>query len=284
MENDLKRILSSFSLIFICALIFLTSFFNFSFKEFDWPFFILSICYLFFSTIIGIFAAKIIASGNKMVLASRTSLNKSLRKIDEGNKWDDYKKEFVQSHTVTNFYDAYVLYYFKNEDCAYRRKNAKLSEHDFKSKFLNKDLINELNGEKISIIKKIKIKQLVHDQDDCSHIDKTIIRYKKGDYLGKFSSQLIIELFSILMSLGSFVLSLLIGIRFDILSVLNIKLFLFVFLFIGDFYFIYKTTNAYIDYEVGMAKAYEDICEILINGKESDNKKRFAYHVFKEIE
>lgn len=283
MSNESKKIMPIYTLIILFGLIIFTSFFKFEFGNFDWPFFIIMICYGVFSSIVEIFVTNSIVSGQSKVISARASVHKSLQRIDERNKWDQYKKELVESQVVSNFYEAYLLYYYIDKNLIYKRANAKLSEKDFKSHYLDKTLVSYIKNEKFSLRKKHLIRKLTESQDDSSYVDKVYVRYKKNHFLGKSSSKILAELVSIIIQLVGLALSIYSCVRFDTSKLLTFKLVIIAIFFVADIYFVYKQCKISISYEIEMADIYSNISQILLGEKESDNKNRMAYYLFDSI-
>lgn len=283
MNDYSNKVMPTYALIIILGLVIFTSFFKFEFGNFDWPFFIVMICYAIFSTITEIFITNSIVSGQASVISARALVHKSLQRIDDNNKWEQYKKELVESQIVSNFYEAYLLYYFQDKYLIYKRTNAKLSESEFKKYYLDKTLSSKISKEKLSMRKKHLIKKLTNSQDDSSYVDEVYTKYKKNSYLGKSSSTIIKEFLSIVLQLVGLGCSIYSCIHFDTSNILSYKLILIVIVFLADVYFIYKQCKISINFEIELGKSYHEVSQMLLGEIECDNTKRIAYHVFNSI-
>ena len=276
----IKKNMSIYFLIILVGIIILTSFVQFSFGSFDWPFFIIMMVYLVISSVLELFITSAVVSINSEVCSARIRRNEAYKKIEAEEKWDDYKKAYIESHTITNFHRAYCCYAFTSDSYAFERKGAALSKADFKKAYLAKQLKEVTKGEKIGFIRKRKMFYYEKDQDDTSFIDKMHLKYLRGEFLGKSGKDYVKGIISALLELASIGTAVFSMIHFSFDSALSYKLLILIAIFAGDVFLTISNIKADIKYEIDIADNAEDVAKMLINNEKSGIENTLAYHEF----
>ncbi len=275
-----KKNMSIYFLIILIGIIILTSFVQFSFGSFDWPFFIIMMAYLVISSVLEYFITSAVVSINSEVCSARIRRNEAYKKIDAAEKWDDYKKAYIKDHVIANFRRAYCCYAFTSDSYAFERKAVALSKADFKKAYLAKQLKDATKGEKISFIRKRKMLYYERDQDDASFIDKMHLKYLRSEFLGKSGKDYVKGIISTLSELVSTGIAVFSMVHFSFDSALSYKLLILIAIFAGDVFLTISNIKTDIKYEIDLADNAEDIAKMLINNEKSGIENTLAYHEF----
>ena len=275
-----KKNMSIYFLIILVGIVILTSFVQFSFGSFDWPFFIIMMAYLVISSVLEYFITSALVSINSEVCSARIRRNEAYKKIDAEEKWDDYKKAYIEDHVITNFRRAYCCYAFTSDSYAFERKAVALSKADFKKAYLAKRLNDATKGEKISFIRKRKMLYYEKEQDDASFIDKIHLKYLRSEFLGKSAKDYVIGIISALSELVSTGTAVLSMVHFSFDSAFSYKLLILIAIFAGDVFLTISNIKTDIKYEIDIADNAEDVAKMLINNEKSGIENTLAYHEF----
>lgn len=281
--NNTQRLV--YALIIAVGFLIISSLFSFQPGEFDWIFFVIAVGYSVISSVLCVFIVSAIVDSNPSVISSRLSICDSYETIEKERMWEKYKELYVKEHSVTNFYKAYNLYYYKGRNFASKRENPALNKAQFKRQFLDKSLKEQIKHESITLRKKNQIKKLVDDQDNVNYFDTERMKYKSNDFLVKPVSVYFKKIVAFLVQLVSLFLAVYSIYHFsvDLTKELSIKFSLLAVLFMGDVFTVWANVNNEIKYWKEKSINIATVIEILHGKRESDLKESIQFHVFASI-
>lgn len=272
--------MSIYFLIILVGIIVLTSFLQFVFGPFDWPFFVVMMLYTILSTVLEYFITNGFVSLNSEVCSARIRKNNAYTQMEKAQVWDKYKEVFIRDHTINNFHRAYCCYAFTSDTYSFERKDIKLTKTQFKQAYLSKNLKQATKGEKINIIRKRKMLYYEKDQDDTSFIDRMHLKFLRGEHLGKAPKEYAKTIVSLSLEVASFALAIVSMVHFSFNVTLSYKLLILIAFFAGDVFLTISNIRADIRYEIDIADNAENVAKMLINNESSGIEHTLAYHDF----
>jgi len=275
-----KKITRYISIFIMIIFIVVGSFYKLDIKNFDWKFFVICLSFVILNQIIDGPIIDYIVRKNKNYINDRLIINDSFEKIDSTNNWSTYKSLYIEDHTKVNFFEVYKLYYFKDNEFLYERKDAILSKKELKQYYLNKQLKEYIKRDKLSVLRKYKIHKLEINQDNTTHINQNKLDYKNGKFISSNKHNVISKVLSFL-KIASYIYAIL-DISLFNQSYTAIKIIGLVFLLLIELIYVVKEIKETIKLEHKFANCLAKITEHVLNNTSTIDKHNIINRIYNE--